>query len=81
VRGFRVWLYQKNHFNGHSRGNPRRSHSNGSRTGQRPPAEPANEVQAGQLLHSVQVLSGSNYADARYFEARANNYLKASIIA
>jgi hypothetical protein len=46
-----------------------------------PPAQPANEVQAGQLLHSVQVLSGSNYA--RTFdisEAQANNYLKASIV-
>jgi zinc-ribbon domain len=46
-----------------------------------PPAQPANEVQAGQLLHAVQVLSGSNYARTiEISEAQANNYLAASIV-
>lgn len=46
-----------------------------------PPAQPANEVQAGQLLHAVQVLSGSNYARAMDIsQAQANNYLKSSIV-
>ena len=46
-----------------------------------PPAQPANEVQAGQLLHTVQVLSGSNYArTVDISQAQANNYLAASIV-
>ena len=46
-----------------------------------PPAQPANEVQAGQLLHTVQVLSGSNYARTiDISQAQANNYLAASIV-
>jgi len=46
-----------------------------------PPAQPANEVQAGHLLHTVQVLSGSNYArTVEISQAQANNYLAASIV-
>jgi hypothetical protein len=46
-----------------------------------PPAQVANEVQAGQLLHTVQVLSGSNYArTVDISQAQANNYLAASIV-
>jgi hypothetical protein len=46
-----------------------------------PPAQPANEVQAGQLLHAVQVLSGSNYARTMDIsQAQANNYLASSIV-
>ena len=46
-----------------------------------PPAQAANEVQAGQLLHTVQVLSGSNYARTiDISQAQANNYLAASIV-
>ncbi len=46
-----------------------------------PPAQPANEVQAGQLLHNVQVLSGSNYARSMDIsQAQINNYLAASIV-
>ena len=46
-----------------------------------PPAQAANEVQAGQLLHTVQVLSGSNYArTVDISQAQANNYLAASIV-
>ena len=46
-----------------------------------PPAQPANEVQAGQLLHTVQVFSGSNYArTVDISQAQANNYLAASIV-
>jgi hypothetical protein len=46
-----------------------------------PPAQPPNEVQAGQLLHAVQVLSGSNYARTTDIsQAQANNYLASSIV-
>jgi zinc ribbon protein len=46
-----------------------------------PPPQAANEVQAGQLLHTVQVLSGSNYARTiDISQAQANNYLAASIV-
>jgi hypothetical protein len=46
-----------------------------------PPAQPANEVQAGQLLHTLQVLSGSNYARTMDIsQAQANNYLASSIV-
>ena len=46
-----------------------------------PPAQGANEVQAGQLLQTVQVLSGSNYARTiDISQAQANNYLAASIV-
>lgn len=46
-----------------------------------PPAQAANESQAGQLLQTVQVLSGSNYARTLDIsQAQANNYLAASIV-
>jgi hypothetical protein len=46
-----------------------------------PPAQPPNEVQAGQLWQAVQVLSGSNYARAMDIsQAQANNYLASSIV-
>ena len=46
-----------------------------------PPAQGASEVQAGQLLQTVQVVSGSNYARTiDISQAQANNYLAASIV-
>jgi hypothetical protein len=46
-----------------------------------PPAQPANEMQAGQLLHALQVTSGSNYARTMdVTQAQANNYLASSIV-
>jgi ribosomal protein S27E len=46
-----------------------------------PPAQPANEAQAGQLLQTLQNLAGSTYARTiDITEAQANNYLKSSIV-
>ena len=46
-----------------------------------PPAQPANEAQAGQLLQAVQDLAGSTYARTiDITESQANNYLKSSIV-
>ena len=46
-----------------------------------PPAQPANEAQAGQLLQTVQNQAGSTYARTMEItEAQANNYLKSSIV-
>jgi hypothetical protein len=46
-----------------------------------PSAQPANEVQAGQLLHAFQVISASNYARTMdVSQAQANNYLASSIV-
>jgi hypothetical protein len=46
-----------------------------------PPAQPANDAQAGQLLQAVQAFAGSTYARAiDVSEAQANNYLASSIV-
>lgn len=46
-----------------------------------PPVQPANDLQAGQLMHAVQVLSGSNYARTMDIsQDQANNYLASSIV-
>lgn len=46
-----------------------------------PPAQRANEAQAGQLLQAVQTLAASTYARAiDVTQAEANNYLAASIV-
>jgi len=46
-----------------------------------PPAQPANEVQAGQLLQALQTFSGSTYARTMdVSQAQANNYLASSIV-
>jgi hypothetical protein len=46
-----------------------------------PPAQPANDAQAGQLLQTLQTFAGSTYARTiEITEAQANNYLKASIV-
>jgi hypothetical protein len=46
-----------------------------------PPAQPANEAQAGQLQQALQTFAGSAYPRAiDITEAQANNYLAASIV-
>ena len=46
-----------------------------------PPAQPANEAQAGQLQQALQTFAGSAYPRAMDItEAQANNYLAASIV-
>jgi hypothetical protein len=46
-----------------------------------PPAQPANEAQAGQLLQALQTFAGSTYARTiDVTQAEANNYLASSIV-
>ncbi|HEY5705704.1 MAG TPA: hypothetical protein VIS96_09035 [Terrimicrobiaceae bacterium] len=46
-----------------------------------PPAQPANEGQAGQLLQTLQASAGSPYARAiNVTQAQTNNYLASSIV-
>ena len=46
-----------------------------------PPAQPANEAQAGQLLQALQTFAGSTYARAiDVTQAQTNNYLASSIV-
>ena len=46
-----------------------------------PPAQPANEAQAGQLLQALQTFAASTYARAiDVTQAEANNYLASSIV-
>jgi hypothetical protein len=46
-----------------------------------PPAQPANDAQAGQLLQALQAFAGSTYARALdVTQAQANNYLASSIV-